>query len=154
MTTTYTPPPPPPPTQPPVVPAATPPPQKSGCWKWGLIGCGCLTAAVAAFVVVLVVFVFGVIKKSDVYKEALSRVQSDPRVVAALGSPVEPGFMVTGSVHADTEHGGNAEINFPVHGPKGQAKVRAVATRENDVWKYETLRVTPDGGSPIDLATP
>ncbi len=146
MTTTpYAPPPP--------VPAATPPPQKSGCLKWAVIGCGIVIVLLAAFCAVLVIFVFGAIKRSDVYKGALRRVQDDPRVVAALGSPVEAGWIVTGNVHVDT-NGGNAEINFPVSGPKQKAKVHAVATVENGQWKYTILTVQPQSGPLIDLNSP
>ena len=143
-----------PPPQPPPVPATPPPPKSSsGCLKWGLIGCGILVVLFAAFCAVMVFFVFGVIKRSDVYKGALRRVQSDPRVIAALGEPVEASFLVTGNVHVDNS-GGNAEINFPISGPKQKAKVHAVATYENNQWKYETLTVTPDSGPVIDLNTP
>jgi hypothetical protein len=136
------------PTAPPV-PAATPP-QKSGCLKWAVIGCGVVIALFAAFCAVLVFVVFGAIKRSDVYKGALHRAQSDPRVIAALGEPIEPGFLVTGNVHVDTRSG-DAEINFPISGPKQKAKVHAVATLENGQWKYETLTVTPENGAMIDL---
>jgi Cytochrome oxidase complex assembly protein 1 len=142
------------PTAPPPVPAVTPPPQKSsGCLKWALIGCGVLIALFAAFCAVIVFVVFGAIKRSDVYKGALHRAQSDPRVIAVLGEPIEAGFIVSGNVHVDT-NGGNAEINFPISGPKGKAKVHAVATLENGQWKYETLTVTPENGAMIDLNTP
>ncbi|HYU25859.1 MAG TPA: cytochrome c oxidase assembly factor 1 family protein [Thermoanaerobaculia bacterium] len=142
-------------TTPYVPPVATPPPaaapqKSSGCLKWSLIGCGIVVVLFAAFCAALVIFVFGAIKHSDVYKGALARVQNDPRVITALGSPIEPGFLVSGNVHVDT-NGGNAEINFPVSGPKAKAKVHASATLEDGKWKYETLTATPEGGAPIDL---
>ncbi|HEY6136506.1 MAG TPA: cytochrome c oxidase assembly factor Coa1 family protein [Thermoanaerobaculia bacterium] len=144
------------PTAPPV-PAATPPPappqKSSGCLKWFLVGCGVLIALFAAFCAVLVFVVFGAIKRSEVYKGALHRAQSDPRVIAALGEPIEAGFLVTGNVKVDTD-GGNASINFPISGPKGKAKVHAVATLEGGQWKYETLTVTPENGAMIDLNSP
>ena len=150
MTTMPTAPPPPPP----VVPAATPPPQKSsGCLKWGLIGCGVVIVLFAAFCAVIVFFVFGALKRSDVYKGALQRAQNDPRVIAALGTPIEPGWIVSGNVHFDT-NGGNAELNFPISGPKGKAKVHAIATYESSKWNYETLTVKVEGGELIDLNTP
>jgi len=152
MTTTPYAPPPPPPGAPPV-PAATPPPQKSGCLKWALIGCGVVIVLFAAFCAVLIIFVFGAIKHSEVYKGALRRVQDDPRVVAALGSPVEAGWIVSGNVHVENGNG-NAEINFPVSGSKQKGKVHAVATVENSQWKYETLTVQPESGPLIDLNSP
>jgi len=140
---------------PPPVPAATPPPKtSSGCLKWGLIGCGVVTVLFLAFCAVVVIFVFGAMKRTDVYKNALQRAQNDPRVVAALGSPVEGGWWIKGNVHVDTNTGGNAELTFPISGPKGKAMEHAIGTYENNQWKYETLTVQPDGGALIDLNTP
>jgi hypothetical protein len=149
-------PPPPPPQQPysytPPQPQAPQPPQKSsGCLKWTLIGCSVLLVIAVIGVAVLVAFVFGAIKSTDVYKNARDRAIHDPRVIAALGSPVQAGFWVSGNVHVDTREGGNASIKFPISGPKGKASVEAVATVENDKWVYSKMTATPDGGSPIDL---
>ena len=150
----YEPPPSPPPTAPPPVPAVTPPPQKSGCLKWSLIGCSILFVLVLAVCAVVLIFAFGALKRTDVYKGALRRAQDDPRVVAALGSPVEGGLWVKGNIHFDANSGGNAELTFPIHGPKGKAMEHAVATYENRQWTYETLTVQPEGGPKIDLNTP
>ena len=151
----YTPPPPPPPPPytPQPVPPAAPPPQKSGCLKWALIGCGAVFVLFVAFCAVLVFFVFGAMKRSTVYKGAVAKAQSDPRVVAALGSPVEADWWVKGNVSLD-DRGGNAELTIPLHGPKAKAIERAAATYDGSNWKYETLTVTPEGGAPIDLNTP
>lgn len=154
MTTTPYAPPPPPTQPPPPVPGVTPPPQKSGCLKWGLIGCSVVVVLFAVFCVVVVVFAFGAMKRTDVYKGALNRAQNDPRVVAALGSPVEGGWWIKGSVNRDMQHGGNAELTFPVSGPKAHGTEHVVATFDGDKWTFERLTVTPDGGAPIDLNTP
>jgi len=154
MTTTPYAPPPPPPPPPPVVPAATPPPKSSsGCLKWGLIGCGAVIVLFAAFCAVLVIFVFGAIKRSDVYKGALQRAQNDSRVQAALGTPIEAGWFVKGNVNFKGGTG-DAELTFPISGPKAKAEEHAVATYDGSQWTYSTLTVTPDGGTPIDLNTP
>jgi len=147
----------PPPQQPPYqpVPAAAPPPKSSsGCLKWGLIGCGILIVLFVAFAAVMVTFVFGMVKHTDMYKEAVNRAQNDPRVVAALGSPIEPRFWVTGSVHLDTKNGGDGDVHIPLAGSKQNGEIHAVATIENQRWKYETLTVEPDKGPLIDLNTP
>ncbi|HEX3070395.1 MAG TPA: cytochrome c oxidase assembly factor 1 family protein [Thermoanaerobaculia bacterium] len=140
--TSYTPPPP-----------AAQPAKKSGCMKWGLIGCGSLLVLGAIFCVVIVVVVFGAMKKSDVYQEALKRAQSDPAVIAALGTPIEAGLMVTGSVNVDTS-GGHATLDFPISGPKGKGTVHAVATKAGEKWEYTELTVTPANGPKINLLPP
>ena len=46
----------------------------------------------AGLVFVIASIVFGAIKSSDAYKSALVKAKADPRVVAALGSPIEDGI--------------------------------------------------------------
>src|SRR5213592_4793951 len=72
--------------------------KSSGCLKIFLIGCSVLIVLGIGLFAVLAFIVFGAIKKSDVYKEALTRVQNDQRVVDALGSPIEAGFWVSGKM--------------------------------------------------------
>jgi hypothetical protein len=156
---TVTPPPPPPPTSgtftPPqgsYTPGAPPPPpaKSSGCWKALAIGCGIIIVLGAAVAIAVVVLVFSVIKRSDVYREAYTRSSNDPRVVAALGTPIEKGWWVIGKVSVDT-NGGNANIDFPISGPKGSARVHASATRDTEAWRYSTLVVRPAAGGEIDV---
>ncbi len=136
----------------------TPPPgqpaqKKSGCLKWFLIGCGALIVLGVAFVAVLMFVVFGAIKKSDVYKEALAKVQNDPRVIAALGSPVEDTFWVAGKMSVDNGKG-TADFTFAVKGPKDKAAVHAVAAYDGKTWEFSTLEVTPGHGPPINVLQP
>ena len=138
---------------PPIVPPPTPPRQSSGCLKWGLIGCGAIIVLCGVFVVGIVIVVFGAIKSTDVYHGAYSRVQNDPRVIAAIGSPVEAGWWMSGNVHVANRRG-DADFSFPVHGPKGRAGVHAVATRSDGAWTYSELSVTPSNGPRIDLLKP
>ena len=136
-------------------PAGAPaPPQKSGgCLKALAIGCSVIVVLGAAAALALVIFVFGAIKRSDAYTGALSRARADQRVVAALGEPIGAGFWVIGSMNLNNGKG-NAEFTFPISGPKGKAKVQAVATTEGEKWEYSKLDVTPDGGAPINVLSP
>ena len=136
-------------------PQPQPPAQQksSGCLKVFLIGCSVLIVLGLAFVAVLVFVVFAAIKKSDVYTQSLAKVRGDQRVVAALGEPIEAGFVVTGSV--GTNNGkGTADIKYSVSGPKGKATVHAVAATAGQGWEYTTLDVTPSTGPPINVLTP
>jgi len=141
---------------PPTTPSDQPqqqPKQSSGCLKWLAIGCGAIFLLGIVAFAALAFFVFRVIKATDVYKGALHRAQSDPRVVSVLGSPIEEGFFVTGSVNVDNGEG-HANIDFPISGPKGQASVHVVATRDRDAWQYKVLTVKPRSGPVIDLLSP
>ena len=132
-----------------------PAPQKSsGCLKIFLIGCSVIIVLGIAAIAAIVFFVFGAIKKSDVYKQALSKVRGDQRVAAVLGDPIEPGFWVSGNVNFNNGKG-NADFKFPVKGPKAKATVHAVASTEGQGWDFSTLDVTPDNGSPpINVLSP
>jgi len=134
-------------------PPAVAPPKKSGCLKWGIIGC--LTVIVLGVIgcVAIALIVFGAIKSSDVYKGARDNARKDPRVIQALGSPVEPGWWIKGNVNVH-DHTGEADIEFPVSGPKGHGRVHAVAERESGGWHYTELTVTPEHGPPIDVLKP
>jgi len=151
MTTTPTAPP--PYTVPPPVPAATPPPKSGGCLKWGLIGCGVVILLGVAFCAALVFFVFGAMKRSPVYKQAVARAQSDPRVQAVLGTPIEPGWWSSGSVHYENGNG-DADMTIPISGPKGKGRIHATATIEDGNLKFQRLSMKPESGDRIDLLSP
>ena len=138
----------------PPTPAGQPAQKSSGCLKVFLIGCGVLIFLGVAFVAALVFIVFAAIKKSTVYEQALERVRNDPRVVATLGQPIEPGFWVRGSV--GTHNGkGTADFYFPVSGSKEKATVHVVAaTEQGETWAFTTLDVAPAHGPPINVLTP
>ena len=139
----------------PVAPVAPVAPQqkKSGCMKWALIGCSAAIVLGVAFVAVIVIVVFGAMKKSDVYREALRRAQNDPAVTAALGTPIVDRLVVSGSVNLDSS-GGHATLDFPISGPKGKATVHVVATKSGGGgWDYSELTVTPANGPVIKLET-
>jgi Cytochrome oxidase complex assembly protein 1 len=140
-------------TPPPPQPGQPVPPKKSGCLKAFLIGCSVLIVLGIGAICALVIFVFGVIKKSDVYREALDKVRADQRVVAALGEPINPGFWVSGNLDVKNQKG-TADFTFPITGPKGSAKVHAVAATDGNDWEYSELVVTPDTGPAIDVLQP
>jgi len=144
-----------PPTPPAPAPGAPPAEKKSGCLKWGLIGCG-IVVVIGVIVACGIAFaVFGLIKRSTPYQESLHRVQSDSRVMAALGTPIEPGFFVGGKVSVDNGRG-VADIIYSVKGPNGKAAVHVDANRDPAAsgWEYSEIMVRPANGPPIDVLKP
>lgn len=138
-----------------VPPGTTPPPQQppqksSGCLKWLAIGCGALLVLACIAVVAVVMFAFAAMRRTDVYREAFTRASNDPRVIEALGTPIEDGWWLTGRI--DNDHNdGVARITFPISGPKGKARVHFSASRENDAWSYSSIIVRPEKGGEIDV---
>lgn len=132
---------------PPITPEYTAPRPSwwSRNWKW-FVPTGCLTlvALVVAFICAIFVFVFGMLKSSDAYKTALERAKADPRVVAALGTPIDEGFLVSGHTNVDGASG-SADLSVPISGPKGKGTVYVVATKSAGEWNYEKLIVEIEG---------
>ena len=104
----------------------------------------------AAFVAVIVIVVFGALKSSDAYKLAVARAKADPRVTAALGTPISEGMFLSGNTNVDGASG-EANLAIPISGPKGKATLYVVATKSAGKWTYSKLIVQPAGGDEIDL---
>jgi len=104
-----------------------------GLTIFGVFLCGCMYAAD------VVIF-----KNADVTQQALAAARSDPRVVAQLGTPIEIGWLVLGSI-ATQGISGDASLQIPIAGPKKSAMLYADARKQNGVWVYYTLAVEVDG---------
>ena len=122
-------------------------------WKWFVpTGC-CLTPLVlgGAFVAFLVIVIFGALKQSDAYKMAVTRAKADSRVVAALGSPIEEGWWLSGNTQVNGGSG-EADLSIPISGPKGKGTIYAIAKKSAGEWTYSKLEVKIDStGETIDL---
>lgn len=114
-------------------------------WKW-VVPVGCLGSLMllVAFVFLIVTFVFGVIKSSDVYEDALTRAREHPAVQQALGTPIEEGFIVSGNINVSGSSG-EADISIPISGPRGEATIYAVARKSAGQWTYQSLTVEIEG---------
>jgi len=110
-------------------------------WKWFVPVC-CLgaVALVAVFIVLISTFVFGLIKSSGVYKDALAIAQTHPAVVEALGIPIEAGFFVMGNINASGPTG-HADLVIPISGPKSKGTIYAKASRHGGEWTFSELFV-------------
>lgn len=106
---------------------------------------------VAGFVVVVASIVFGAMKSSDAYKTALARAKADPRVVAALGSPIKDAFFVSGNTNVSGTSG-HADMTIPISGPKGKGTIYFVASKFAGEWTFSKLIVEIEKtGERIDL---
>ena len=115
------------------------------------LGAALVLAGVIALVFTVVV---GFIKSSDAYAGAVARAHAAPAVVAALGSPLQEGWLVTGNIHVSGPTG-LAELAIPVHGPKGKATIYVEATQHLGEWQFDHLIVQLESTHErIDLAPP
>ncbi|MEO6874219.1 MAG: cytochrome c oxidase assembly factor Coa1 family protein [Opitutaceae bacterium] len=88
-------------------------------------------------------FVTGIMRSSDAYLGAMARARSAPTVIAALGTPLEPGYFVMGSIRISGPTG-FAELSIPVSGPKGRATIYVEATKHLGEWHFDHLIVQLD----------
>jgi cytochrome oxidase complex assembly protein 1 len=136
-------------------PPGTPPQRPSWWsrnWKW-FVPVGCLTIILlfAAFVGAIAFIIFGSMRQSDAYKQALAKAQSDPVVALRLGTPIKPGMWVSGNINI---HGpsGEAKIAIPISGPKGNGTVYVEGTKSAGKWNYSLMQVAIEGeDTRIDL---
>ena len=142
--------------KPPPLPRALPPEKPATWWqrnwKWFVpVGCLGLLAILTGFVALIVTIVFGVIKSSDVYQEALVRAKTDPAVEMALGTPIEKGLLVMGNINVSGSSG-EADLAIPISGPDDEATIYAVAEKSAGRWTFLTLVVEiKTTGDRIDL---
>lgn len=125
-------------------------PKKTNPWPWIALGCGVLFFGFLAFLGFIFTVVVGSMRSSEPYRESMERARRDDRVIAALGTPIEPGIFISGSINTQNNNG-DADLSIPIHGPKGKARIHVVGTKESGRWSYSRMTVTPEQGEPIDL---
>ena len=97
--------------------------------------------------------IFALLKSSDAYTESLKQVQANDAVKNLIGSPVEPGFWLTGSININGSSG-NADISYPVSGPKGSGTVYVVGTKSEGSWHYSKISFVQESSDQrVDLIT-
>jgi hypothetical protein len=121
-------------------------------WKWlvptVVLG---LVLLVAVAVGALLTFVFGLLKSSEPYQHAVAVASSNQDVVRELGSPVSPGWFVSGSVNI-SDASGEANLAIPLNGSLRHGTVYVVAKKIDGVWKYSSLKTLVEGREiPIEL---
>ena len=124
--------------------------KKTSPWVWVGIGCSVLFVVVVAFVAFIFFIVGSAMRGNQPYKDGLARAQKDPRVIEALGAPIEPGWFVSGQIHG-AGRSGSADIDIPLKGSKQEGSVHVIGMKEGGRWTYTRMIVTPDNGEPIDL---
>jgi len=126
-------------------PTIQPPPGRNSWasrnWKWLLIS-GIVGAILLllVFVGLIVTLVFSAMKSSDAYKIPVATAKADERVIAAIGSPVEAGLFVSGSIHVSGPSGG-AELAIPISGSKGKATLYVTGNKSAGAWNFSNLVV-------------
>jgi len=118
-------------------------------WKW------CVPVLIITSVLLIagsIYSVFGLLKSSDPYVQAVARTKASPAVTSALGTPVTEGFFTTGRINF-SGGSGNAQLAIPMSGPKGNATVYVIAQQTVGQWHFSALIVHIEStGKRIDLS--
>lgn len=77
---------------------------------------------------------------SAVYQEAMERARSNPMVTEQLGTPIQAGVVILGTLETSGITG-EADLRVPIHGPRGRGTLFIQARRESGAWHYYTLAV-------------
>jgi len=89
-------------------------------WKWFVpVGCLSILATCGCCIGGSVLFSVNAVKNSRSYTEAIRLAKEDPDVKAALGTPIEAGWMTQFSANASAGETKTA-IRIPLSGPKGE----------------------------------
>ena len=112
-------------------------------WKW-FVPSGCLTLLVLFAIAIAGLFslVFGMLKSSGAYTQAIARAEQNPALIAALGEPIHEGRFFSGNIHTQDMSGnasGNASLAIPLSGPKGSGTLYVEASKKGDAWTFSQL---------------
>jgi hypothetical protein len=92
------------------------------------LGCFGFVSIIGVFLITVLFVVYGALRSSDPYKQALATANADTRVVRVLGAPITDRFFTTGSFNTSGPTG-RAEFALPVKGPKGNATIFVTASK-------------------------
>ncbi len=121
-------------------------------WKW-FVPTGCLSLIVIAVLFGLAVFkgVTSIMKESDVYKHSMEVARKDKNVIEKIGNNIDSDGMMSGNI-STTNYSGEAFMDIPIKGSKGEGLLHVEAEKQNNIWTYQTLDFYPKGSTDaIDL---
>ena len=110
-------------------------------WKWLVaVACVFMLAIVAGSVFAVMMFVFRLMQSSGSYTQALVRARQAPALIEKLGTPINAGLLMTGSI-SEKDETGIANLAIPLAGPKGEGTLHVRATKSAGVWTFSRLDV-------------
>lgn len=108
--------------------------------KWSIVAAITVPLLFSGLFYLIFAGVTSSMKTSDYYIEAMEIVQNDESVLSALGSPIEPGWFVTGSIKTSGPNG-SALISIPLNGSRAEGTAHVAAEMALGRWSIEAMAV-------------
>ena len=111
--------------------------------NWIIATVVAIVVALAGIGVGVFFFVVSLLKGSDVYQQALARVNASAQATQVLGLPIETGFPM-GNIRISGPSG-EAQLSIPVHGSKAKGTIYLEATKRMGEWRFDRILLEIDG---------
>jgi hypothetical protein len=104
-----------------------------------VLGAVWFLACIACAVLAWISFT-GLFKSSEVFQLAMIRIREHPAAVEILGTPIQDGLLVSGSISQEGSSG-SANLVIPVSGPKGSGTLYVTAQKWDGKWSLTALEL-------------
>jgi DNA-directed RNA polymerase subunit RPC12/RpoP len=91
-----------------------------------------------------------IFRSSPTFDMAMQMAQSNPKVVAAFGKPLQPGFFFTGNISSSGKQG-SANYQFPITGPLRGGELQVQGTLNQDGWRLDVWAVYQQNGEDVSI---
>jgi hypothetical protein len=90
--------------------------------------------------------------KGDAYQMSVTEIRRHAAVRQALGAPIQPGWLVSGSIQYHSDLRGDANLRYSIQGSNGRANVAVKATMFDNQWHLlEEVLVIADANAASGL---
>jgi hypothetical protein len=85
--------------------------------------------------------------KGDAYQLSVTEIRRHAAVRQALGAPIQPGWLVSGTIQYHSDRRGDADLRYSIQGSTGRANVSVKATMLDNQWHLEEVLVIADASA-------
>lgn len=118
-----------------------------------VVGAAVILVLIAATAIPAFLASLALLRQHPMYREALARAQSNPRVIEVLGEPIQPGRYFSGSTEVRGQFG-YADFEIPLHGSKNHGDLYVRTLQVRGQWEFRRLWLEVEGIRSIDLLAP
>jgi hypothetical protein len=99
-----------------------------------------IIGAVIAFIIIMILFIDGIFKNSEIYKMTLETLNTDAQAQMILNKEITSSGFISGNI-STSGSSGNANLTFFVKGSTGKVEVYVTGVKEFDEWKIMKLYI-------------